>query len=130
MEIPQLTFVFRRPVFPVICAFDDHLKSADSLHTLTRILGEREFPADALIRMIDSAAEEWKFLGATASVAPRSPVRIWKKRDVIQLFNSSRNATELDCASSVQRFNNHTVQRIILEVAALVATAKRPAPDE
>jgi len=123
----QLTFVFRRPVFPVICAFGDHLESADSLHALTRLLDDRDLRTAAMIRMIDGAAEEWKFLGEAASVAPRSPVRFWKKRDVIELFTTSRNAVELDCADAALRFHNRTVQRIIIELAALVAGANRSA---
>lgn len=124
MALTKLQFVFRQPIFPVICDFGGRLGTARSGRALLRLLANVESSEASGLTMIDRTAEEWSFFPEMEAVAPAFTMRTWKKRDIIALFNSSANATALGGGYPDCSLNNRTMGRIVLEIAALVAATQ------
>lgn len=124
MPLTELTFAFRQPKFPVICDFGDRLEAARSPRGLLRVLSTREYAAKTRIRMIDRTAAEWLFFPDMAIVSPSFPPRTRRKREIIELFNSSPNAKALGGIYLERWLNNRTVERIVTELAVLVEASQ------
>lgn len=118
MTLTELWFVFRRPVYPVICDLGTHLAAAQTGWALRQVL-ERARPEGA-VQMVDRRGEQWTSLPEHEAVSPSFFKRSWKKRDVIALFNASANAVVLGGVYPERVIPNRTLERIIVEIAALV----------
>jgi hypothetical protein len=89
-----ITYVFRRPRFPLICSIDGHLVAGRSLRDVERRLARFDLSPYRELDLIDATGESWVLLPDKMILAPGFLARRWRKVDIIRLFNESRSAKE------------------------------------
>lgn len=124
----KVQYAFRRPRFPIIYAVKNELLAALSPAALQRQLERLEPQGAKVLDMVDATGEGWAFHSDLMIVSPLTLKKRWRKIEVIRLFNGSDNARRIGAAYPEAYIPRRPLVRIIAEVAALVAYAKRNKP--
>ena len=66
----MLTYIFRKPKFPIICNFDGVLVAAKSENTFTRQLDKLNMDINKSYPVISISGEGWMFLPQHMAVSP------------------------------------------------------------
>ncbi len=93
----QITFkvLLRSPKYPVIVITDDGLASAYNIEQLgTLCVLSEPFDDDDDIKVIDSKGEAFLYFPEHTSLLPGIINRKWTKKQIIELYNNSTQATE------------------------------------
>ena len=121
----SITYPFRRPWSPVICAIDGYLIGVQSPARLQRQLGALDLSGEKKLRLVDGNGENWMFLPDQMIVAPRFPVRKCRKIEIIRLFKESRNAKESGSRYPERVIANGRLDTIVRDIAGLISAGKR-----
>jgi len=77
----MLTYIFRKPKFPIVCNFDGVLVAAKSEITFTRQLDKLKIDIDKSYPLISISGEGWMFLPQHMAVSPLTAKEMDKKRN-------------------------------------------------
>ena len=119
----MIRYLFRSPVFPVICDVGKMLVGADSPEQLEARLGALDLPAESQLPLVDANAEGWVFETTHQVVSPLIFKKRWTKKEVIAMFNASTAARKLGRQYSEKSLSAKRFDRIMGEIVALIAAA-------
>ena len=120
-----VTYVFRRPRFPVICAVDGGLIAARSPASFQRQITRLDPPVGRVFQMVDATGEGWAFHTEWTVVSPLTLKKRWTKAEIIRLFNESEAARRRGQVYPETSLRSKSLQRIIAEIAGLAARSSR-----
>ena len=121
----MIRFLFRRPKFPVICDAQGVLIGAGTPRQLTDQLLSIEHPPGGPIRLIDAAAEGWALDIDRMIVSPFIGKKSWTKKEVIELFNKSKTARQVDLEYPARSLSSKRFDRIIDEIVEQIVIANK-----
>jgi hypothetical protein len=115
--------LFRSPDFPLICDAGNVLLGAVSPQDFADQAATLNLPADANLPVVDASAEGWVFNTEHVVVSPLTTKKRWTKKEVITLFNGSREAGKLGTQYSERSLSAKRFDRIITEIVELIRAA-------
>jgi len=117
----EFRILFRRPVYPVIVISEDRLMVASNLKSLAKsCLSAKIGKGEKIIRAIDSSAEEFWYSPDNFAFAPGFAFKRWTKKKIIELYNDSSNAKELDIKYPLKSLSNKRLSRIIADICKML----------
>ena len=72
------------------------------------------------VHVIDSSGAEFRFIPEQRTLAPGFVFRKWTKKRIIDLFNSSSNATRLGIQYSPKSLSNKSLAQVISDAVTLL----------
>ena len=115
----EITFLFRKPRFPIICSLDGYVVAANSIGEFGEGVSRLEFTEDAIFPVIDISGEGWSFYPKFKSISPLTTKKKWIKKELIAIFNErtnkSNNVLYSDNSLSSKRFD-----RIFQDIVDLI----------
>jgi hypothetical protein len=120
-ERNKITYLFRRPKFPLICDLDGELMAATSAAAFQRRIARFELPSGRRFDLVDGTGEGWALYSEWMAVSPLTIKKRWTKLEIIRLFNQSANARRTGEAYPETRLSSRSVLRVVTEIAALPA---------
>ena len=121
----MIKYLFRKPVFPLICDAEGVLIGADSLEDFADQVAVLDLPAAAQLPVVDASAEGWAFHTDHQVVSPLTFKKRWTKKEVIAMFNSSSAARKLGGQYSERSLSSKRFDRIVSEIVALIRAANK-----
>ena len=82
----KLSYVFRRPRYPVLCEVAGDILAARSRQQLERRLSRLGLPADRTLRMVDASGEGWGVYLDLSAVSPLVLKKTWTKAELLRLY--------------------------------------------
>lgn len=119
----MIRYLFRSPVFPVVCDVGRVLVGADPPAQLEDHLALLDLPAESQLPLVDADAEGWVFDTTHQVVSPLAFKKRWTKKEVIAMFNTSTAARKLGKQYSEKSLSAKRFDRIMGEIVALIAAA-------
>ena len=105
----DISFIFRKPKFPIICNLDGYVVAAKSKSGFEKELSKLEFATDSYFPVIDIAGEGWAFYPELKVISPLTMKKRWFKKEIIAIFNNrknnSSNISYSDKSLSAKRFD-------------------------
>ena len=120
-----LTYVFRRPQFPIICDVDRHLVAGASRRVFQRRIARLQLPPNRLLPIVDATGEGWALHTDLRAVSPLTLKKRWTKMDVIQMFNNSVNAARSGSTYPARSLASKPLKRVIGDIVELVGAANQ-----
>ena len=116
-----VTFVFRSPVYPAIVISRDELIAAFGPKSLVIFLLSAPPPvAGKNVIMIDSTGEEFWYIKDLHAVTPGFFPPRWTKKRIIELYNESTNARNMNQSYPMRSLSSKKLSRIITEICQLI----------
>lgn len=119
-ERNKITYVFRRPKFPLICDLDGELIAATSTAAFQSRIARFELPSGKHFCLVDVTGEGWALHTEWMAVSPLTIKKRWTKFEIIRLFNQSANARRMGEAYPETRLSSRSVSRVVTDIAALI----------
>ncbi len=117
----EFRILFRKPVYPVIVISKNRLMVASNLKSLAKsCLTANSRKGEKIIRAIDSSAEEFWYSSDNFAFAPGFAFKRWTKKKIIELYNDSSNAKELNKTYPLKSLSNKRLSRIIADICELL----------
>ena len=105
-----VSFLFRKPKFPIICDIDGYVIVAKSKSNFEKQLSAYNICKGARYPTIDITGEGWPFYPEHMAISPLTTKKKWFKKDVIAIFNNRKNntfdATYSEKSISAKRYDN------------------------
>ena len=120
-SMSAITYAFRRPRFPLICDLNGYVVAAESPTALQRCLAGMDLPTARKVRLVDTTGESWMLLPEQMIVAPGFVTRMWRKIEIIRLFNESRNAKESGKRYPERVIANRRLDTIIRDITGILS---------
>lgn len=120
----MIFYLFRKPVFPVICEIDGFVFAAKSAKSLEKWLQTIPLGVKTTYDMVDATAEGWSFVPEHMAVSPLTFNKDWTKKAVIALFNGRKNVSEPERKYSDKSLSNKRFDQIFSEIVELLATTR------
>lgn len=106
----MITYIFRKPKYPIICNIDGYIFGAKSEVSFLKQIDYVEMDPDKNYDLIDISAEGWWFLPNHMAISPLTMKKKWFKKEIISLYNNRKNSTDGKTYSekslSAKRFDN------------------------
>jgi len=119
----MLTYIFRKPKFPIVCNFDGVLVAAKSEITFTRQLDKIKIDIDKSYPLISISGEGWMFLPQHMAVSPLTAKKKWTKKEIITLYNSRKNPTSDGNQYSDKSLSAKRFEKIFTDIVELLLKA-------
>jgi len=116
----KISFLFRRPVFPVILNLDGIVIGARSSKSLEKALRKIAVEPAKFYDMVDSTGEGWSLFAERMIISPLTIKKRWFKKDVIGLYNNRKNTPGQDAKYSEKSLSSKRFDRIVNEIADLL----------
>ena len=120
----MVAYLFRVPVFPVICQLGEWLVAARSHKELESQIEDTDALPEKMYSLVDAAGENWGLVTEHMVICPLIRRRLTKK-DIIALFNTSDTAKKAGMEHPVKSLSSKRVERVAAEVAETIRTANR-----
>ncbi len=113
--------LLRHPVYPVIIISRDRLFSAvDVVELAQRCVMSAPFDGKNVVSVIDSAAEEFWYMPDQYGLAPGPPTRKWTKKEIVETYNQSANATGSGRPYPVKSISAKRRDKIIRDICEMI----------
>jgi hypothetical protein len=89
----DVQYLYKKPVFPVICNIQNNLIAARNHEALVHLLEKFTFSEEEY-EIVDFAREGWEFYPNNNIVSPLTSKKQWNKKELIALYNNSNGVTE------------------------------------
>ena len=122
----MIQFLFRRPRFPVICDAQGVFIGAKTPRQLSEQLASIEVTPGEQIPLIDASAEGWELDTDHMIVSPFTFKKSWTKKEVIEMFNKSKTASQAGLEYPARSLSSKKFDRIIGEIVKLILIANKP----
>ena len=103
-----ISFLFRKPKFPILCDIDGCVIAAKSISGFEKQLLACNICKESQYPIIDVSGEGWKFYPELMVISPLTTKKKWFKKEVIATFNNrknnSSNVTYSEKSISAKRF--------------------------
>jgi len=123
MATEQINFkvLLRSPKYPVIVIADDGLYYAFDIEELGAwCVFSEPFDDDDELKVVDSSGAEFIYFSDHTALMPGIPNKIWTKKQIIELYNTSVNAEETNSQYSLKSISSKKLSRIIGEICELL----------
>ena len=117
--------LFREPKFPVICNVQGVLIGAKTPGQFVEQVSGAALPAGEQLPLVDACGEGWVLHTDHMIISPLTFKRRWTKKEIIAMFNDSEAARRLGEQYSTKSLSSKRVDRVVAEIAALIARANR-----
>ena len=121
----KLSYVFRRPRYPVLCQVAGDVVAARNRPEMERRLGRLDLPQDGRLPMVDAMGEGWEVHLALGAVSPLVLKKRWTKADVLRLYRESATGQRLGLPDDERRLLRLRLDDLILTIVDLVEQAAR-----
>jgi hypothetical protein len=121
----ELKVFLRAPQLPAIIISKEQLYVASDVPSLAAAVLKAE-PHRAMtlhVYVVDSTGAEFWFVPEQRILAPGFLTHKWKKREIINLFNASTNASRLGIQYSPKSLSNKTLAQVIADVISLITNS-------
>jgi hypothetical protein len=124
----ELSYVFRKPIYPVICDIDGYVIAAKSDKSFVKRLSVVKLVSDKTYNLVDSSAEGWVFMPKHMLVSPLTFKKQWSKKEIISIFNNRINSSSDGVQYSEKSLSAKRFERIFGDIVDLLlkSTAKPP----
>lgn len=116
----KISFMFRRPKFPVILNLDGVVIGARSPRSLEKALLKAGLDPAKVYEMVDSTGEGWCLYTEQMIISPLTVKNRWFKKEVIGLYNNRKNAPEQDVKYSEKSISSKRFDRIVNQIVDLL----------
>jgi hypothetical protein len=123
-SVTMVHYLFRKPVFPVICEIDGFVFADNSSKSLEKWLQTIPLGVKTTYDMVDATAEGWSFMPEHMAVSPLTFKKNWTKKAVIALYNGRKNMPEPDRKYSEKSLSSKRFDQIFSEIVELLATTR------
>lgn len=89
----NVSFLFRKPKFPIICDIDGYVIAATSKSSFEKQLSAFESFNESGFPLIDVSGEGWSFHPEHMAISPLTSKKKWFKKEIIEVFNNRKNNT-------------------------------------
>lgn len=120
----QIAFVIRYPLFPVVVRMGAGLHAATTPERLITVMEAPDVVSGLVeVQIIDSNADEFRFVSEVGLITPLFPPKKWTKGQISELYNQSHAAAE-------QRYqptslSNKRLPQIVPDVVRLLLRENR-----
>ena len=83
-----VSFLFRKPKFPILCDIDGYVIAAKSISGFEKQLSAYNICKGSRYPIIDITGEGWSFYTEHMAISPLTTKKKWFKTEVIAIFNS------------------------------------------
>ncbi|MCF6150388.1 MAG: hypothetical protein E3K37_17270 [Candidatus Kuenenia sp.] len=112
--------VLRNPVFPVIIISKAKLYSSRNPKSLAlRLLSAQPLDGEDSVQIIDNTGEEFCYYQERQCII-FTINNIWTKKRIIDLFNESANAKEVNVKYPAASLSNKKLSKIISDICVLI----------
>ncbi len=118
-------YLFRKPVFPILCDIDGHVIAAKSEKSLVRQLAELELEPEKHFDAVDSTIEGWALYPAEQILSPLTFRKRWTKIDMISLYNNRKNVAAGDIPYSEKSLSAKKCERVFGEIVELLLESRK-----
>lgn len=117
----RFRILFRSPKYPVIVIAEDDIWPAYDIKELGTVCYVSEPIEDSdIIKVIDSSGEEFWYLPEQVALTPGFMQRKWTKKKIIQLFNQSETAKEINVQYSMNSLSSKRLSTIVADICSLI----------
>ena len=124
----KLRYVFRRPVFPIICKIGEELVSGNTIQEFERRLKKIHLTAEDDFPLVDATGEGWELVPEFSAISPLTLDERWSKNRLIEMFNASANAQRAGLQYPYRSLSNRRIEVIVRDIADLLNHAEKVAP--
>jgi hypothetical protein len=115
----MIRFWPRRPRFPVIIDLGSEFIGANTAEECSKRLARAKIAHGEVSReVIDARAEGFGFYSEMMVITPMTIKKMWKKTEIVGLYNSRRKAGTAEYPSN--SLGNKPVQRVVSEIVYLL----------
>ena len=115
-----ISFLFRKPKFPIICNFDGIVIAANSLKLLEKKLKKIPIDSEEYYDIVDVTSEGWGFSAKHMAISPLTIKKKWFKKEVIDLYNNRENSSKHDKKYSLKSLSSKRFDKIFMEIVDLL----------
>jgi hypothetical protein len=87
----MLRYLFRKPLFPIICNIDNYVFSARTEHDFLKKITTLKFDQKLQYDVIDFNIEGWSFVPDLMVISPLTIKKNWTKKEINDLVNNRNN---------------------------------------
>ena len=121
MEEVEFRIFLRRPEYPVLIISSEKLYSAHNLKQLAEICVSLPLEgAENKTRMVDSTGSEFWYFPEQYILSPGFGTKKWTKKKLIETFNNSSNARELNKEYSMKSLSSKKLQEVIGDICRIL----------
>lgn len=115
-----ISFLFRKPRFPIICNLNGIVIAANSVKSLERKLKKIQIEPEGYYDVVDASNEGWGFSARHMVISPLTLKKRWFKKDVIDLYNNRENSSNQDKKYSLKSISSKRFDKIFNEIVDLL----------
>ena len=115
-----ISFLFRKPKFPIICNFDGIVIAANSLKSLEMKLKKIQIDSEEYYDIVDVTSEGWDFSAKHMVISPLTIKKKWFKREIIELYNKRENTSKQGTEYSIKSLSSKRFGKIFTEIVDLL----------
>lgn len=119
LEKRMIVYMFRKPKFPIICNIDGFLVTAGSNPLFQRRMKKQNLKSKQY-RAIDATGECWELYADQMFMTPSLLKRRWSKKEIIQMYNESKNSQEIKTKYSEKSLSNKRFEKIYSDIVELL----------
>jgi hypothetical protein len=116
----MLTYIFRKPKYPIICTISGHVIAAKSEKSFMKILDDVALDPEKSYDLIDATAEGWSFMPGHLMISPITFRKQWSKKELIALYNGRTNQSPEGVPYSEKSLSSKRFERIFGDLVELL----------
>jgi len=117
-----ISFLFRKPRFPIICDIDGYVISAKSISGFEKQLSAYNICKESRYPIIDITGEGWSFYPEHMAISPLTKKKKWFKKEVIAIFNNRKSNTS-NVTYSEKSISTKRYDKIFQDIVGLLLTS-------
>jgi hypothetical protein len=119
-EQRQFNILFRKPKYPMIVLSKDNLMTAFNIKELAICcITAKPEKEGGVVKSIDSTGEEFWYSPENSTIAPGFAFKRWTKKQIIELYNNSKSASN-NAKYSFKSLSNKRLTHIISDICDLL----------
>jgi len=116
-----ITYVFRRPIFPIIIDIDSHVIAARSKQGLQKKLSGITLAPGLICEGVDSTGEAWDLYADSMMLSPLTLRKRSTKLELIKLVNGRKNRRQDEMPYSEKSLSAKTFERVFDDLVNVTA---------
>ncbi len=114
MNTIEFTILLRSPEYPVIIISDKGLYSAFDIEELANAcMSSNLTEGDTTVNAIDSTGSEFWYMPDKNFISPGFVAKKWTKKKIIELYNNSSNAKNLNISYPLKSLSSKRLAKIL-----------------
>jgi len=121
----KLTYVYRRPRYPLLCYVGGDLIAARTKQELERRLSRMALPANGTLPMVDASVEGWGVHLEFSAISPLVLKKTWTKAELLQWYRDSATGQRRGLPWDEKRLLRERLDQVLLTIVDLVSPRQR-----